>query len=369
MIREGNIGLYETVCIVMIFLLDKIFYTSTAVIVYKFGTAAWYCTVMSCILSILFFLIICILMRKFPGHNIIEIFELVLGKFIGKITGIAFCIYFTFYTSANLREFVDMIKSYNLPRTPASLIIIIILILTAVIVCLGFETIGRLCAVVFLPVIFGIVIIFLMASPNYNMSNLAPYLGYGILNTLKGAVVRSSAYSEVVILFFIVNSIHGIDIVKRAGIISLVLAGTIFGLTTLCYLMTFTYGAGSENISGLFELSRVIYFSRFIERVESLFLVTWIVPTILNTAVGFYMAVSIYCQVFDIKNHIPPTVSFLILLFVGAVLPENFSQLLELELVFIREYSFILNYLIPVFVLIVSIVMKKGGRKSDVQKN
>ncbi|WP_446898572.1 GerAB/ArcD/ProY family transporter [Clostridium sp. LBM24168] len=369
MIKDGNIGLYEAMCIVMISLMDKVFYTSTSVVVYKFGTAAWYSTIISCIVSIMFFMIIYLLMKKFPGYNIAEIYEIVMGKLIGKILGFMFSAYFVFYTGTNLREFVDMIKSYNLPRTPPSFIILVILILTAIIVSLGLETIARVCAVIFIPVVFGIAIIFLMASPNYNPGDLAPYFGYGIWRTISGSIMRSSAYSEVIILFFIVDSIHGLGNMKKSGIVSLIFAGIMFSSTIMCYLMTFTYGAGSENISGLFELSRAIYFNRFIERVESIFLITWIVPTILDIAIGFYMSVSIYCQIFNIKDHRPLVVSFLVLIFIVTLIPESFPELLDIDLLFMRQYGFILNYLIPIFVFIVSIVLKKGGKKSDVQKD
>lgn len=366
MSKEGNIGLYETVCIIMIFLMDKIFYTSTAVLVYNFGTAAWYSTIISCIISITFFMIIYVLMKRFPGYNILKIYEIVMGKFIGKILGVMLSAYFVFYTGSNLREFVDMIKSYNLPRTPPSFIMISVLIITAVIVYLGIEIIGRVCAVIFIPVLLGIVIIFLMASPNYTFSNLAPYFGYGIIDTINGSIMRSSAYSEVIILFIIVNSVHGMDTMKKAGVMSLVFSGIIFSITSMCYLMTFTYAAGSENISGLFELSRSIYFNRFVERVESIFLMTWIIPTILDTAIGFYVSVRAYSQVFDIKDYKPIIIPFFILIFLAAVFPKNFSQLLEVDLIFIREYSFILNYIIPVIVLIIAILLKKDGRRKYV---
>lgn len=82
--NEGNIGLFQAVCLVVLAIINKIFYSSAATIVQRVGTAAWYSTVGSCVISIMFFYIIYRLMLRFPGMNLIQIFDAVLGRFLEK---------------------------------------------------------------------------------------------------------------------------------------------------------------------------------------------------------------------------------------------------------------------------------------------
>ncbi|MBV4419191.1 spore germination protein [Clostridium tyrobutyricum] len=365
MIREGNMGLFETLSIIMILITNKMCYSSTSILIYKVGTAAWYGTIISCIISILFFLVICSFMKKFPGHNLLSIFEIVLGKFFGKIVSLIFSIYFLLYSAYNLREFVDMLQSYVFPKAPNTILIISILITAVIIIHFGLECIGRISLTIILPVVLGLICMFLLAYPNYYFGNIYPFWGYGIFNTLKFGFLRSSAYSEVIAVLFMINSIHGLKEAKKAGIISLIFAGTLVSISTICHLMAFNYLEGGENISGIYELLRIIYINRFVERVESIFLLIIIIPTIMNITISMYISISTYCHVFTIKNINPLVIPFTILCFICAIFPKNFAELLENYLIFIKQYSLILNYLIPIFIFIISVVFRRGEKKSN----
>lgn len=367
--NEGNIGVFQAVCLVTLVIINKIFYSSAALVVQKVGTAAWYSTLGSCVISIIFFYIICMLMERFPGMNLIQIFDEVVGKFFGKILGMILCTYSVFYAGSNLREFVDMIKIYNLPKTPPSFIMGSILLVAILISYFGFKGLGQLCGICFLPVILGLVLVFSMAYQAYNFNYLKPYLGYGILNTLYFEFLRSSSYSEFLVLFVVIDSLPNLKEIKKVGTISIVLSGVILSICFMFYLASFNYAFAKENISGIFELSKTIYFNRFIQRVETIFLVTWIIPSMITTSIAFYICISIYCKIFNIKNHRPLLMPFSFLVFIVAIIPQNVLELTSINLLFIRQYSLVINYFIPTVVLVISILLKKKGESSNVQKN
>ncbi|MEY8764095.1 MULTISPECIES: GerAB/ArcD/ProY family transporter [Clostridium] len=367
--NEGNIGLFQAVCLVVLAIINKIFYSSAATIVQRVGTAAWYSTVGSCVISIMFFYIIYRLMLRFPGMNLIQIFDAVLGRFFGKILSMVLCIYCVFYSGSNLREFVDMIKIYNLPKTPPAFIMGSILLVSILVAYFGFKGLGQLCGICLVPVLLGLAVVFSMAYPVYNFNYLKPYLGYGIPRTLWSEFLRSSSYDEFIILFVITDALKDLKEIKKAGIMSIVFSGVIFMFCFLFYLASFGYAFGEENISGIFELSRTIYFNRFIQRVETIFLMTWVIPSMVTTSIAFYICVSIYCKIFNIKNHRPLLVPFAFLVFIAAIIPQNIMELVSVNLVFIREYSMVVNYFIPIFVLVIAVLLKKKGGNQNVQKN
>ena len=368
MIKEGKFGTFEAVCLTTLLLSSKAFYTSIRVLIKTTSTAAWYATLISCTCSIIMFMFVYLLMKRFPGKNLIEVFEAVTGKFIGKILSLVFCAYFIYYCGSNLREFLEMIKTYNLPYTPPSLILFAFLLAVIVLSYIGIEAIARLSLFSFVPIVIGVAAILILAFPLYNFNYLFPLGGFGLQPTLRQGLVRTSAYDEVVILAIIINSVHGLKNFKKAGLISLVLSGIIISISVLCNILAFAYTQGSENLSDLFQLSRLIYFNRFFQRVDSLFLFIWVVASIITVSTSFYISISIYCKAFRIDNHKPLIFPCAFLTFMVALIPENISETVEVNILFLREYSAIVVYFIPILVLIISVLFGKKGGKEKVEK-
>ena len=129
--------------------------------------------------------------------------------------------------------------------------------------------------------------------------------------------------------------------------------------------MTFGFAAGGENISGFFELSRSIYFNRFIQRVESIFLFTWVISSVISSTASFYFGLLVYCKIFTVKDHKPFLIPFGILTFIIAILPVSLQSLAQTSLLFLREYSMFVIYLPVVVVLLVSVILRKKGRVSN----
>lgn len=363
--NKVSFGTYEAVCLTTLMMIAKVFYASLSVIIKAEGTAAWYGTIISCITSLIVFYLMYLLLKRFPGLDITQVFEAVLGKVAGKILNLLFCTYVLFYAAANLREFIEMIKAYNLPYTPPSILIFGFIAVASLIAYFGLEGVARISAIVFIPVISGIAIILVLSIPYYDVDYLKPYWGYGFQKTLETGFLRSSAYEEFFILAIFINSIHGLKVFKKAGIISIVLTGIIFAVSILCYLMSFLYSVGSENLSGLFQLSRIIYFNRYVQRLESIFLFTWVIASLIAVSVAFYTSIGIYSKAFKIDNHRPLIFPFAFLLFMGALIPKNISELIQIYIHFIRQYSLIITYTIPVLVLLIAVIFKKRGAVND----
>jgi len=367
--RQGYIGTYEAVCLTSIMMITKIFYTSIAVIVKIEGTSGWYGTLISCMTSLIMFSFIFLLLKRFPHMDITQIFEAVIGRVAGKILTLLFSAYMIFYAASNVREFIEMIKAYNLPYTPPSILIFGFIAVCAIVAYYGLEGISRISAIFFVPAIIGVALILILASPNYDFDYLKPYLGYGLKKTIVTGVLRSSAYDEVVILAFIINSVHGPKICKRAGYSSILISGLTFSTNILCSILAFQYTAGSENLSGLFELSRAIYFNRFVQRLESIFLFAWVIASLVTVSIAFYLAIDIYTKAFRIPGHRPLIFPFSFILFMVALIPENMPEVVQVNIHFIRQYSGFFIYLAPIAILLLAVLFRKRGELHNGKKS
>lgn len=366
--KVQNIGLYETICLATLIIIYKLFYTGVAAVCNIVGTAAWYIPLLSAAVSIFFFYLGCILLSRFPGLNLFQIIEVIFGKYLGKLLNLIFVLYAVIYTSTALREFVEMIKVYSLPRTPISIVLGSFLIITAIVSYYGIEGIARICTACFIPIILGLVVILALAAPIYDINYLKPFGGYGLKNTLTTAFLRSSSFIEVAVLWLWVNSMHGVKNIQKAGIISLIISGAVYSITFFCYLMAFTYSVGSDSLSGLFELSRSIYYNRFFQRMESVFLFVWVISSLILVSTAFHVAVTIYAQTFKINNHRPLIFPFILLSFTVAILPKNVSELIYYLVEPLRRYSTFLLFVLTAFILLISIIMGKKGAVSSAKK-
>lgn len=369
MINEGKFGSVEAISLASIMIITKVFYTSPATLVQKEGTAVWYGSLISCIVTLISFYFFYILMKRFPSKNIIQIFDVILGRFLGKTLGLFYAVFSVYYCASNLREFCEMIKAYIMPYTPISLLFVAMFLAALLLSYFGLETIARVSATGLIPVLLGLVTILLLAIPHYEMAFLKPYWGYGLKTTFTYGVLRSSAFLEFAILPVFILSMHNIKTFKNAGIISILLSGAVLSISMLCYLLTFGYSQGSENMAGLFELSKSIYINRFIERVESIFLFSWVIASVITVAISFYIAISIYCTAFEIKNHRPLLLPFAFLTFTVAILPKNVSDVIDINLLFIRQYSVFFIHTIPFVMLLIAMIRKKKGVMPLVEKS
>ncbi len=360
---EGKIGMYEAISFLSIITINKIFFTSVGSIINQTGTAAWYTTLISCMTTLIVFFLVYLLLKRFPGEDLTAIFENVTGKFIGKLLILAICAYCVFNSGSTLREFVEMIKVYNLPYTPTSLIISAFLAVSLIIARFGFQALSRICALCFIPSLAGLGFILLLSSNSFNLNLLNPIGGHGLGTTLKYGLSRSSAYFEFILLAYTINTLGGYREFKKAAMSCILISGAVFSISLFCYMTIFGYASGSENISGIFELSRSIYFNRYIQRLESIFLFIWVISSVLTTTASYYISLLLYCKAFRIKDHKPVLLPFAILVYIVAILPESMQEVTQKNIVFLRQYSLYIMYLIPIAVLFLAIILRKKGGK------
>jgi len=267
----------------------------------------------------------------------------------------------------NLSEFVAILKVYSMPFTPPAVLIFTFLLVAVAMAYVGLEGIARVACVFFYPIMGSLFLLLLLAIPSYDFDYLQPLLGYGLFTTIKTGVLRNSAYNEIVLLAVMIRSIHGPKLFKKVGLSSLFLTAFTFVSALVCILAAFQYTVGSEHLSGLYQLTRVIYFSRFFQRIEAIFLFIWVISSVITVSTAFYFALSSYCRAFTIRNHRPLLLPFGILAFMLALYPHNLAEIIDVHIMLIRQYSSAVMVLIPMLVFFLAVIRGKKGEKSSVK--
>ncbi|WP_083402479.1 GerAB/ArcD/ProY family transporter [Bacillus sp. MUM 116] len=156
----------------------------------------WISPLWACPIGILLVLVLLKLNKLFPGYNIIQYSEQIMGRFIGKILGIIFLFLFFYNSSFVLREYTEFIITTALPKTPIIVVISCMTLVSAYSVMGGVEVLAR-AALVFLPLFtIPLMIMAVMLLPDFKPLNILPILGNGILPSLKGAFFLVTWFSD-----------------------------------------------------------------------------------------------------------------------------------------------------------------------------
>lgn len=361
LIKEGKFGPQEAISLITITIVTMVFFTSPSSLARVVGTATWYMTLISAATAALGFTFVYLLLKRFPGKNIVEIFEITLGRFLGFIFSGLLLALFLLSPATLLRDFTEIMKVYVFPLSPPSYIMGFFIIGVILLGILGLETQARFSRLVAPILLVAFVAALILASQNYDLYRLTPILGYGIKRTIHHGLTRSSVYGYVVILAVIASSLQGTKHIKKIGYISIVASGILVSAASLAFTLTFPYSTAEEVTSPLYQMMALIDYGRFVQRFDALFFFIWDISTLIAVSLELYIAASIYCKMFRIQDIRPVIISLSIIMFTIALIPKDLETVLSGYANLIGEYGWTVFYIPPIIALIAAKLRGKKG--------
>lgn len=367
-IRDGHIGYVEATALMTILLGGKIFRFFPRQMAKIGQGAGWIIILVTTLLALGIFLILAALMKKFPQKSLVGINEKLMGRFVGTFFSLAIFAIFYFTAIIVLRTKMEIIKTTVLPLTPISVLTVLFAFSCIFAAYNGIESISR-GLWLFAPFILASIgLIVLGVFPYFNYSNIFPILGPGIPNLIKESVPRASNYVELILLGVLFPYFRDTSKFKKAGVISITVAGTIKIIVFLGYLFTFGIpSAINSSTIPLYQIARFIYFGRFVQRVEALFIVIWVFVGLFEITLLLYGAALTLTESLKLPTFRPLLIPLGFMLVVFSLIPQNIIQVERLEFNYLRVYGGVI-YLIPVILLFVAWLKRKRGKENEKQK-
>lgn len=151
------------------------------------GRDVWLSVIGGWFLDVLLALVYAYMGIRFPGQNFVQYSMSILGKYAGRLVGIAFPLFFLLACILLQSAIAHIINSVLLIRTPFELILALSFILSAYAARKGIEIIARV-SQIFGPIyILGIVLIGLMSFATAEIDRLKPQLEQGVYHFLTGS--------------------------------------------------------------------------------------------------------------------------------------------------------------------------------------
>lgn len=327
----------------------------------------WISPIISSLIGVITVYIAFELHKIYPKQTLIQFNEQILGKFIGKIVSFIFLSFYLLIIGHVLRGYSEFIVSSFLINTPISVIMISMMVLCAFAVYGGIEVLGRLAQLFFPFFIIPIMISFILLSPDFDVENVFPILGGGILPPIKGSMILNGWFSEFFLMIFLLPFISDVNKAKKQGMLT-VLAVM---MTLLIVNLTVLFVLGPTTASKEFPLmnvTRYISLADFFENMESIAMAVWIVGAFVKISVFFY-AISLgtaqWLNLSDYRPVIWPlaiiVVEFAFWSIPSAVAYKNFLNKI------LPFYSPFIQTILPLLLLIVAIVRKKKQNQRQIK--
>jgi spore germination protein KB len=336
----SNLQLY---CLLVLVTSPLGFLIAPMLVIHRHGRSAWLAMLAAVIPGALLVYILGYIVR-ISSHPFPKIYEVCLGKIVGKTIGLAYILMFLFTTSFTLAYFVALISSSIVPDTPLSVYIGAMLLVGYYALKTGLQNIARVAVVIIifgLPLVFVLVTLGTFQNPDFSIVFPPQISSIGSFTTavLHSFIVLGDIITILTLGFF------AIDRSKLTGTLFKVLITFIIlnTLTTAGVLMNF--GPDLANLISFptFKLVRSVTIGNFIQNIDVLFISLWIAGIMGSIMVKWFVLCFSIQEVFALRDfRFLAAPSSVVIGFVALMMGKN---IVELQLI----VHYLLPYLYSIF--------------------
>ena len=345
---KTKLGTAEAIMIILTVIVARSILSLPTDILNGFKSATILNLIYVSIIAILIVLLICKLFKKFPGLDIIDICEITGGKVFKNIIGSIFIIYFLVSAGLMTRNFCESIKILYYPMTNVFFIIALFVIAICTVNRLNFGATAKTTLIIIPIALISILFLFFTNINKFVPERIFPILGNGFFNTFILGTTNIASFGGIAYLYFLPPMLKEPKNFKKIALISIVLTAIFLIFTVAILLFIFTFFVHVDEISPLYTATRYIEFGNFFQRLESLFLLIWILIFACYISIACRFSMNIFQKLTNIETTKPLANIFGLLVLAISLIPKN--------LAIVQDFgSKIYPYLMIALVLIISI--------------
>jgi len=304
------------------------------------------------------------LCEKYPGKNLFEINEIVLGKIFGKLLSCLYLFFFFSLTFTNADLVNDFIVEELLPNTPSFVITILFTILCCYAVRKGFESISSYSVLFFIVFFVTILIAFVFLIDKMNLNNFLPAFSLPVKNYLRAThQIAIIPFSNIIVFTMICPSLKNPNKIKKP-----LFGGLILGAISMLIIVFIDISVlgPSENIVDIpsFDAVRLINISNFLTRLDFLFATVFLMAFFFKISIIYYAVASGIAQIFNLKSYKPfvPIIGVLIIYF-ATISFQSLDESTNYFSTIMPIYQTFFELILPAITLIITIIVKHRKNK------
>lgn len=229
-----------------------------------------------------------------------------------------------------------------------SLIFIILTFIIVICITLHhrFSSIAKVNLLIIPLVVISIIFLFVANIKNFSLDNIFPIFGDGLFNTFVTGLGNLGAFGGITLLYFLPPYLKEAQKMKKIYLTSIILGTIYFILCISIILFMFISLMYTNQIMPLYSAARHIEFGNFFQRLESIFLLIWILQMVCYLSIVAKISISIFKKITNISDEKTVIFVFGLLIFAISLLPNNYAI-----------SKFIENYIYHYMVIIISIFL------------
>lgn len=265
------------------------------------------------------------LLKNFAGSDLIDISEFLGGKTLKTIIGIIFISFFVISSSILLRNFCESLKVIYYPMTDITFIILLFIIALCAANRLDFSATLKTNTIILPFVLISIIFLFFANMNKFTPQRIFPILGDGIFNTFGIGLINISSFAGIAYLYFLPPLLKEPKDMRKISLISIGISAIYLILCVATLLFMFSFFIDANEITPLYNATRYIEFGNFFQRLESIFLLIWILVFACYLSIVSKFAMRIFQKITNIENKKQLIDIFGLLIFTISIFPKNYS--------------------------------------------
>lgn len=301
--------------------------------------------------------------------NLIQIFELGFGRWLSKLLGLIYCLYFLYIAGRVLKDFSFFVAQVLFNNIPFGIISFTLLLVVSYGCFLGIEAMARssliLCA--FTGVFILILMVFGYLSPYFELSHLTPVFRTSWKQVFSSVFPTGVTfpYGELIVFTMLFPYANDKKALRKYGFISVCTTGVLLllaGEMTLGLLNSETVNMYVFPFVKALELTSVL---EFLPHIETFAVILNLIGGFIKISIFMSSGIMILAHLFPKTKPNRQIMAAAILVFLFAfTLSQNIIQHLFIGLKIVPLYLHIPLQLIIPFILVICLLIKKYIVKS-----
>lgn len=321
--------------------------------------AAWLAAVMATLLTLLLTWPVAAVLKRMPQGSLIDLVQASVGRVGLILYAILIAGLFSYSGGLVLRETSEMALSAFFPHTPQTFAT------TALLLGSVYAAFGTSSSLVrFGRSMLGLILIAMLlitlgtmgwGNPRY----LLPFWGPGPARLVAGAPAVSMVFGPVMIVLYLLAD----GVKDRPGLARWLMAvplasGLVFAALKAILIMVYAYPMGRNIPYPLHEAARLVVGGRFFERIEGVWLLVWVLATMLYLGVLMYAAALMFTRAFGIPKTttavLPLATVFLTMAFFS---PDQSTTIAWHKMA--APATFLLTLVLPLLLAVVAVLRRR----------
>jgi spore germination protein (amino acid permease) len=267
------------------------------------GRDAWLSVLAAWFLDVMLALVYAYMGIRFPGENFVQYSITILGKYLGRIVGILFPLFFLLQCTLLLMGLNQLVKTVFLPKTPLEVIMVSSFLVVAYIGRKGIEVIARLAETLGPLFFISIVTLCFLVLPSFHISRLKPQFDEGVAPFLVGAPLMLTSFGVCIIMGMYIPLCNRPENGFLAKFSAVSMGALLVSLVTALSVGIFGIEDAQHMYSPGLQLAKMINFSNYLERVEMVWLLILVGSVIVGSASLFWAFGVGIAQVAGLKSY------------------------------------------------------------------